>query len=101
MSAAAAGAGAAPAPAATWVPLDVKIHWFSFLSAKDLANCGRVCRSWVGLTSRAADAMLTMATCAESPAMLARPGKMRLLHRLQNVSAREARARMRARGRRA
>ena len=45
-AAAMAAAGSSSAPAATWVPLDVKIHWFSFLSAKDLANCGRVCRSW-------------------------------------------------------
>lgn len=81
----ASAGGGGGTPAATWVPLDVKIHWFSFLSARDLANCGRVCRSWVSLTTKAADAMLTMTTCASAHAGLSRPGKMRLLHRLQNV----------------
>jgi hypothetical protein len=28
----------------TWIPVDVKVHWFGFLGAKDLANCQRVCR---------------------------------------------------------
>jgi hypothetical protein len=70
----------------TWVPVDVKVHWFSFLSAADLANCGRVCRAWASLTGRAADAMITHHTAAESPPQLSRPGKLRLLHRLQNVS---------------
>jgi len=80
---------ASGAPMATWIPVDVKIHWFSFLSAKDLANCGRVCRSWVSLTTKAADAMITMTTCATSPPQLSRAGKMKLLHRLQNATEKE------------
>ena len=80
---------ASGAPMAIWIPVDVKIHWFSFLSAKDLANCGRVCRSWVSLTTKAADAMITMTTCATSPPQLSRAGKMKLLYRLQNATEKE------------
>lgn len=72
----------------TWIPLDVKIHWFSFLSAKDLANAQRVCRSWVSLVAKTADAEITSALAAEPP-NLSRAGKLKFLHRLQNATDKE------------
>jgi hypothetical protein len=74
--------------AKTWIPVDVKLHWFSFLSAKDLANASRVCRSWVSLTQKAADAMITQ-TIAAAPPPLARGAKLKFLHRLQNATDKE------------
>jgi hypothetical protein len=72
----------------TWIPVDVKVHWFGFLGAKDLANCQRVCRSWVSLVQKTAEAGTTALIAAEPPP-LSRAGKLKFLHRLQNATEKE------------
>jgi hypothetical protein len=74
--------------AKTWIPVDVKIHWFSFLGAPDLARCSRVCRSWVSLAQKTTDAVITT-TIAARPPQLSRAGRLRFLHRLHNATAKE------------
>lgn len=79
------GSNAAPK---TWIPIDVKIHWFSFLDARDLAVASRVCKPWSSLVQKAAEAMIATTTGAACPP-LTRSGKLRLLSRLQNATAKE------------
>ena len=70
----------------TWIPVDVKIHWFSFLSAQDLGRAARVCKPWASLVQKTTEAVISSAIGAPGPA-LSRSGKLRLLHRLQNATA--------------
>lgn len=74
----------APSGGKIWIPVDVKIHWFSFLSVPDLARASRVCKSWTSLVQKTADAEITAHTGVELP-QLARPAKLRLLDRLHHA----------------
>lgn len=80
--------GGAPASTSSggkiWIPVDVKIHWFSFLSVPDLARASRVCKSWTSLVQKTADAEITAHTGVQLP-QLARPAKLRLLDRLHHA----------------
>ena len=71
-------------PARTWIPIDVKLHWFSFLSVPDLARASRVCKSWTSLAQKTCDAQFAILVGAAMPA-LARAAKLRLLDRLQHA----------------
>lgn len=86
--AAAASAGGGAQPQRTWIPVDVKLKWFSFLSAPDLARCGRTCKSWASLVNKTADAEIATTICAPPP-MLSRAAKLHFLHRLHNVTEKE------------
>ena len=72
----------------TWIPVDVKIHWFSFLGADDLSRASRVCRPWASLVQKTAEAVISSTIGAPCPA-LSRPGKLQLLRRLQNPTRKE------------
>jgi hypothetical protein len=85
MPSAADGSNAAPK---TWIPIDVKIHWFSFLDARDLATASAVCKPWASLVQKTAEAVIATTTGAACPP-LTRTGKLRLLSRLQNATAKE------------
>lgn len=87
---AANGSSSAPAARAekTWIPVDVKIHWFSFLPAEDLVAVSLTCRSWLALAQKTADACIAMLTGAPPPAM-GRGPKLRFYARLQNATAPE------------
>jgi hypothetical protein len=74
-----------PAPGQKiWIPVDVKIHWFSFLSVPDLARASRVCKSWTSLVQKTADCELAKTIGANMP-QLARPAKLRFLDRLHHA----------------
>ncbi len=72
----------------TWIPVDVKVHWFSFLDAKDLASAAAVCRPWASLIQKTTEAVVCQTIGAPCPP-LSRAGKLRFLHRLQHASAKE------------
>ena len=72
----------------TWIPVDVKVHWFSFLEAEDLARASRVCRPWASLVQKTAEAVISTTICAPCPA-LTRVGKLQLLRRLQHAGRKE------------
>ena len=71
-----------------WIPIDVKIQWFSFLEAPDLVRASRVCRSWSSLVQKTAEATISNAIGAACPP-LTRGGKLQLLHRLNNATQKE------------
>lgn len=73
----------------TWIPVDVKVHWFSFLGAKDLANCQRVCRSWVSLIEKTSTASLVKETGSQVAITLTPGGKLKLLHRVEYATNKE------------
>lgn len=72
------------APQVRWIPIDVKVHWFSFLSVPDLARASRVCKSWTSLVQKTCDAQFAQLIGASLP-HLARPAKLRLLDRLHHA----------------
>lgn len=85
--AASAAGGALPGAASAakiWIPVDVKIHWFSFLSSPDLARASRACKSWGSLVSKTCDAVCAVMLGAPPPS-LSRAGKLRFLHRLHHA----------------
>lgn len=74
----------------TWIPVDVKVHWFSFLSSNDLANCQRVCRSWVSLIEKTSTASLVKETGSNNTIIPLTPGgKLKLLNRIENATKKE------------
>jgi hypothetical protein len=66
-----------------WIPLDVKIHWFSFLDATDLARASQVCRAWASLVEKTNDAIFAT-TVGAPPPQLSRAAKTRFSYRLQH-----------------
>ena len=72
----------------TWIPLDVKTHWFSYLEAPDLVRASLVCRSWGSLVQKSAEATIACTIGAACPP-LTRGGKLQLLHRLHNATSKE------------
>jgi F-box-like len=70
--------------AVRWIPVDVKVHWFSFLSVPDLARASRVCKSWTSLVQKTCDAQFAQTIGTTLP-HLARPAKLRLLDRLHHA----------------
>jgi hypothetical protein len=78
-----------PPPAVkTWIPVDVKIHWFSFLSAEDLSRASRVCKPWASLVQKTSEVLVATTIGASCP-NLSRAGKLLLLRRLQNATKKE------------
>jgi hypothetical protein len=72
----------------TWIPIDIKTHWFSFLEAPDLVQASRVCRSWSSLVQKSAEATIASAIGAPCPP-LGRGAKLQFLHRLHNATSKE------------
>lgn len=69
---------------ARWIPLDVKVHWFSFLDATDLARASQVCRAWASLVEKTNDAIFA-STVGAAPPPLSRAAKTRFTYRLQHA----------------
>ncbi len=84
---AAAWGAAANGPVGRPRPPAWQLHWFSFLSAEDLANCGGVCKAWLVLVNRAFEAEWTRTTGVPPPRRLPRSSKLMLLKKLRDPLA--------------
>ncbi|KAA0157879.1 hypothetical protein FNF31_05692 [Cafeteria roenbergensis] len=70
-----------------WIPIDVKLHWFSFLSVSDLANSSAVCKAWVVLVDKTYHREFAERTGTAAPATLSRISKLLLLRRVRTPTA--------------